>query len=91
MNKYLSGQCLAAYDRLHPEVTGCTSNAAVEWHVIPSAYDPSGFELSNDQGGECLSADGIPPSQGSGGIRLFGCYNPPFFNGDVQIQTWELG
>jgi hypothetical protein len=22
---------------------------------------------------------------------LFGCYNPPFFNGDVQIQTWELG
>lgn len=91
VNKYYSGQCLAAYDRLHPAVSSCSANAAAKWHVIPSAYDPSGFELSNDQDGECLSADGIPPSQGSGGIRLFGCYNPPFFNEDVQIQTWELG
>jgi len=91
VNKYHSGQCLAAYDRLHPAVSSCTADAAAEWQVINSAYDPSGFELSNDQWGECLSADGIPPSQGSGGIRLFGCYNPPFFNEDVQIQTWELG
>ena len=91
VSKQIGGRCLSAFDRLRPTVFACTADAYNKWHVIPSAYDPNGFELSNDQWGECLSADGIPPSQGSGGVRLFGCYNPPFFNGDVQIQTWELG
>ena len=91
VNKYFGGRCLTATSTLNVSVFSCTADASQKWHVVPSAYDPNGFELSNDQWGQCLSADGIPPSNGSGKIRLFGCSNPPVFNGDVQIQTWAFG
>jgi hypothetical protein len=91
VSKYWAGQCLMAYLPTSVTVGPCGADGGTTWRVIPSAYDPGGFLLSNDYVGECLAPKSIPSGNGSAMVRTWGCYNPPFFNGDVQIQTWRLG
>jgi hypothetical protein len=87
VNKYYGGWCLVGGSGLN----SCTGTVA-QWHVIPSAYDPNGFLLSNDYSGDCIGSDtAIPTGNNSKRTRLWGCSNPAFFNSNVQIMTWRLG
>jgi hypothetical protein len=73
-------------------VRSCDATGETHWHVIPSAYDPSGFQLVNDAWGECAGSDvAVPTGDNSKKLRLWGCTNSPVFNADVQVQTWRIG
>jgi hypothetical protein len=73
-------------------VRSCDATSGTHWHVVPSAYDPSGFQLVNDEWGGCIGSDvAVPTGDNSKELRLWGCTNSPVFNADVQVQTWRIG
>lgn len=91
-----SGRCLGGF---YTSTAGigqtaqyaCGAVSYLEWRMVPSAFDPDGFELASPWvTGYCLSTrdsrgDDHTP------VVLYPCDNSATFNGRVQGEDWRLG
>lgn len=91
-----SGLCLGGFYSSTPGVGQtaqykCGAVSYLYWQIVPSAFDPQGFELASPWvTGYCLSplnsrGDDQTP------VVLYPCDNSPTFDGRVQGEDWRLG
>ena len=91
-----SGRCLGGFYSSTAGVgqTAQYSCAAVSWlywQMVPSAFDPSGFELASPWvAGYCLSTRDSRGDDHTSAV-LYPCDNSAVFNGRVQGEDWRLG
>jgi hypothetical protein len=91
-----SGLCMADFFVDSPPGTAtyqydCGAVDWEYWRIVPSAFDPDGFELASVYLPEyCLAA---LDSSGRDQTRvvLYPCDNSPTFGGRVQTEDWRLG
>lgn len=91
-----SGLCLGGFYSSTPGVGhtaqyDCGAVPWFYWQIVPSAFDPGGFELASPWvTGSCLS-----PLNSLGNdqtpLVLYPCDNSPTFDGRVQGEDWRLG
>jgi len=91
-----SGRCLGGFYSSTPGVGqtaqyNCGAVSYLYWQIVPSAFDPDGFELASPWvTGYCLSTrnslgDDHTP------VVLYPCDNSATFNGRVEGEDWRLG
>ena len=91
-----SSMCLAPFPDNSPAGTivlqeDCGAVTFDEWRIVPSAFDPDGFELASLYfPGECMAARDSSGSDQTP-VVVYPCDNSPVFDGGVQEQDWRLG